>query len=926
MIQTFPTGIVTFLFTDIQGSTRLWQEQPQAMTGALARHTQILRAAIESNNGYIFQVIGDAVCSAFHTPQEAVRAAVQSQTELQSEQWGATPIRVRMGIHTGQAEIQNSGDYHGFLTLSRVQRLMSAGHGGQVLISLTAQELVRNELPEGISLFDLGERRLEDVIRPEHIYQLNISGLSTEFAPLKTLDAYNHNLPAQMTSFVGREKEMAQIQHLLAEHRLVTLTGSGGTGKTRLALRLAADVLDQFQDGVWFIELAPLSQPDLIGQTILSFFGIGEQGGKTALQALADYLREKKSLLVLDNCEHLIAACAELAETLLRSCPDLRILATSREALRIEGEKPWQVPPLSFPGPGLSVDIENLSQYAAIQLFVDRALQVRSDFQLTEQNAPSIAEISRRLDGIPLAIELAAARLSVLSVEEIAARLADRFNLLTEGSRRALPHHQTLRATLDWSYALLTEKEQTLLRRLSVFAGGWTLEVAEAVCAGDGIAEGEILDLESQLVNKSLVVLDHPRDGSATTRYRMLETIRQFAQEKLAASGEEAHLRDRHLKFFTEWTEQVEPKLRGSEQAAWWDQMEVEHDNIRSALVWSLAGGDAQSGLRLAGAARWFWLPRGYLREGLKWLKELLAQIPNQERTPARAKALLAAGYLGWFLDPTDTVSDQLNESLEYWREVGDKWWTADTLTVLGWRLLYDARDVPSAQARLEEAVRLARETEDGWIIGYSLRVMGAVVERYDYATARTILEESISILRTVGDRWVCADALKQLSTVAIGERDYDQAASISQQALKIYRDIGERGLISESLNGLAMAMLGQGNIRRAAELAEECIALARVIGFNRSIADALMAFGGIAGVEGQPRRSAILLTAAEALLNSIGLTMALWRWFYEEYERFMASAREQLDEAEYNDAIAEGKAMTMEQAIDYAMAEVKEN
>jgi predicted ATPase/class 3 adenylate cyclase/DNA-binding XRE family transcriptional regulator len=915
--QTSPTGIVTFLFTDIQGTTRLWQEQPQAMTGALARHNQILRTAIESNHGYIFQVIGDAFCSAFHTPQDAVRAAVQSQTDLQFEQWGATPIRVRMGIHTGQAEIQKSGDYQGFLTLTRVQRLMSAGHGGQVLISPAAQELMRNQLPEGISLRDMGEHRLDEVIRPERIYQLNIPGLSMEFAPLKTLDVYRHNLPAQLTSFIGREKELAEIQNALAEYRLVTLTGSGGTGKTRMALKLATGLLDQFQDGVWFIDLAPLTQPDLIGQTILSIFEIGEQQGKTARQTLADYLREKKSLLILDNCEHLIATCAELAESLLRTCLDLRILATSREALRIEGERLWEVPPLSFPNP--SADTKNIGKYTAVQLFVDRALQVRPEFQLTVQNAPWIAEISRRLDGIPLAIELAAARLNALSVEEIAARLVDRFNLLSEGSRTALPHHQTLRATLEWSYELLSESERLLIRRLSVFAGGWSLEVAEAVCAGDGIAANEILDLESRLVNRSLVVLDHLRDGGATTRYRMLETIREFAQEKLSASGEETSLRDRHLKFFTEWTERIEPKLRNFEQLACRDQMEMEHDNLRSALVWSQTGGDAHSGLRLAGAAHWFWERRGYVREGLKWLKELLGQSPNQERTPARAKALIAAVDMATDLIGQDQLKDWCAESLEFWREVGDKWWTAYTLTIKGWELLY-ARNIPSAQARLEEAVRLAREVEDPWIIGYTLRGMGAVIERYDYAAARAILEESISILKTVGDRWLLATAIMQLTTVALGEGDYLQAVSLSEESLRIYRDIGDQWETSDSLSILALAMFLQGNIGRAAELARECLSPTIFVGDIRSIAQAMMAFAGIAGVERQPRRCAILLAAAEALLNSIGLTMEIWRSLFTKYEQIMATTREQLNEAEFRNAMEEGKSMTKEQAIDYAL------
>src|SRR5687768_15276905 len=368
--------------------------------------------------------------------------------------------------------------------MSRVQRLMSAGHGGQVLISAATQELLLEDLPEKVSLRDLGERRLKDLIRPEHIYQLVIPGLPLEFPPLKTLDFYRHNLPVQLTSFIGREKEMEEGRQAILTHRLVTLTGVGGTGKTRLSLQIAADVLDQFQDGVWFVELAPISDPNLVPQAIFSCLGIPEQPGQTILQLLLDYLRAKKLLLVLDNCEHLIAACAELVDTLLGKAPAVKIIATSREALGVSGEMIWHVPSLSLPDARQVPTIAELSQYEAVQLFIERAMLVQSHFQITNANAPAVALICFRLDGIPLAIELAAARVKGLSAEQIASRLDDRFRLLTGGSRTALPRQQTLQATMDWSYELLSEAERALLCRLSVFAGGWTLEAAEGVCSG----------------------------------------------------------------------------------------------------------------------------------------------------------------------------------------------------------------------------------------------------------------------------------------------------------------------------------------------------------------------------------------------------------------------------------------------------------
>ncbi|HKY54616.1 MAG TPA: adenylate/guanylate cyclase domain-containing protein, partial [Anaerolineales bacterium] len=397
MMTGLPTGTVTFLFTDIEGSTKLAQEYPDRWESLRERHHAILNSAIQSHNGFVFQVIGDAFCAAFHTAGDALQAAIKSQIDLHTENWSDAPIKVRMGVHTGKAEVQENGEYHGFLTMSRVQRLMSAGHGGQVLISLATEELVRDELPENVSLRDMGEKRLKDLIRSEHIYQLVISNLPADFPPLKTLDVYRHNLPAQMTSFIGREKEMAEITQSISGHRLLTLTGSGGTGKTRLSLQVAAELLDQFRDGVWFIELAPLTNPDLIPQTILSTLGVREQQDKTAIQTLITYLQGNNLLLVFDNCEHLVEACAQLVDTMLNQAQTLKILATSREPLGVRGEVTWHVPPLSLPDAKQIPTIEQLSQYEAVQLFTERALLAQPHFVVTKDNAPAIAQICSRL-------------------------------------------------------------------------------------------------------------------------------------------------------------------------------------------------------------------------------------------------------------------------------------------------------------------------------------------------------------------------------------------------------------------------------------------------------------------------------------------------------------------------------------------------
>ncbi|HEX9091999.1 MAG TPA: adenylate/guanylate cyclase domain-containing protein, partial [Anaerolineales bacterium] len=484
-MEIYPSGTVTFLFTYIEGSTSLARADPDHWEALRQQHHAILLSAIETHHGYVFQIIGDAFCAAFSKASDALQAASAAQTGLHANHWGIASIKVRMGIHTGSAEVQVSGEYNGYVTLSRVQRIMSAGHGGQTLLSQATQELVRDELPENLSLRDLGEHRLKDLIHPEHIYQLNIPGLPDEFPPIQTLDSYRHNLPVQLTSFIGREKEMAEIKQALAEHHLVTLTGPGGAGKTRLSLQVAAELIDGFADGVWFVDLAPLTDPAFVPHAMASALNLREEGAAPLMDLLANYLQRRELLIVLDNCEHLVEASARAADLLLHASPQLKIIATSREGLGLAGEKTFPVPSLSFssirhPSPAA------LSQYEATRLFIDRALLVQPHFSVNNENAPAVAQICYRLDGIPLAIELAAARVKAMSPEQIATRLDDSFRLLTGGSRTALIRQQTLRAMIDWSWELLSDNERRLLQRLSVFAGGWTLEAAETVCAGEG--------------------------------------------------------------------------------------------------------------------------------------------------------------------------------------------------------------------------------------------------------------------------------------------------------------------------------------------------------------------------------------------------------------------------------------------------------
>ncbi|HEY7461690.1 MAG TPA: adenylate/guanylate cyclase domain-containing protein, partial [Gemmatimonadota bacterium] len=504
------SGTVTFLFTDLEGSTQLWERHPKLMPAAVSRHDELLREAVLRHGGHVFKTGGDGFCVAFDRAADALAAALDAQHALASESWGEVgALRARMAVHTGAAEVRD-GDYFG-AALNRSARLLAIGHGGQVLVSQTTFDLVRDALPADAELRDLGAHRLKDLQRPEQVYQLMHPTLGADFPALRSLEAVPHNLPLQLTSFVGRERELDLLRGQLSGARLLTLTGPAGSGKTRLALQLAAEVLEHYPDGIWFLDLAALTDPALVAQTAASALGLKEQTARSPLDVLADHLKSRRLLLVLDNCEHLIGACAALAERLLRAGPDVRILATSRESLSVAGEVAWPLPPLATPDPRRLPEYQPadaLTQYEAVRLFIDRALLVQPTFAVTNANAPAVAQVCQQLEGIPLAIELAAARVKVMTVEQIAARLSDRFRLLTGGGRMATARHQTLRAAIDWSYDLLSEPERLLLRRLSVFAGGWTLEAAEAVCAGEGIEGWEVLDLQTHLVDKSLVLVE----------------------------------------------------------------------------------------------------------------------------------------------------------------------------------------------------------------------------------------------------------------------------------------------------------------------------------------------------------------------------------------------------------------------------------
>ncbi|MFN4218073.1 MAG: ATP-binding protein [Candidatus Bipolaricaulia bacterium] len=909
-----PMGTVTFLFTDIEGSSKSWEEHADAMSAALAQHNMLLRRVIEAHKGYVFKLWGDAVYAAFDTALDALNAAIEAQRELVRHSWGELgPLRVRMALHTGAAEAHD-GDYFG-PTLNRCARLLSAAHGGQILLSAATEELVRDALPHGVSLRSLGLHRLKDLQRPEHVFQVVHPELLTEFSSLRTLNAVPNNLPIQLTSFIGREREIKEVKELLQQTRLLTLTGSGGCGKTRLALQVAADLLEDYPDGIWFIDLSVLTDPTLVPSTVAATLGIHEESGQPTLTTLAEALKSRTLLLVLDNCEHVVGACAQLAETLLKTCTAIRILATSREALGIAGEVAWRVPSLSLPQPhevAQAGSLAHITHYEAVRLFVERAEAASSDFRVTPHNSGAMVQICRRLDGIPLAIELAAARVKVLSVEQIAARLDDRFRLLTGGSRTALPRQQTLRAMMDWSYELLNDRERMLFRRLSAFAGGFTLEAAEAVCADEHILPYEILDLLTNLVSKSLVAFEE-RDEEA--RYRLLETVRQYARDKLLETGEAARIRDRHRDWFLAFAERAESALQGPEQALWLKRLETEHDNLRAALEWS--SNDAEIGLRLAGALWLFWYLRGYVSEGREWLRQSLERTGHAP-SPLRAKALYGTSMLARAQDDYAQATALLEESLMLYRLLKDKHGVASVLGNLG-VIAFARGDYARATKLHEESLEHFRELGDTVGIASALSELGNVaLYQNDIARAEELLEESLALSRAAQDDQGVALALRRLGAVLLQKGERARAKALLQESLELYRGLGAVPGLASVLNSLGMVALSEGDAQRAGKLICESLIKYRDVGDKWHVALCLDRLARVAAAQGGWGRAAQLLGAEEALRETIGAPLPPSE--HEGREETLQRAHERLGEELFAAAWADGYAMKLDQAIAFAL------
>jgi predicted ATPase/class 3 adenylate cyclase len=582
--SALPTGTVTFLFSDIEGSTARWERDSEAMDPALARHDALMRTALEARGAYIFKTMGDAFCAAFATAADAVTASLDAQRALAVADFSAVEgIRARMALHTGRS-VERDGDYFG-PTVNRVARLLAIGHGGQILVSNACTELLQDELPPQSSLRNVGEHRLKDLSQPERVYQLLAPDIAADFPPLRSLDHLSNNLPAQVTSFIGREAEIADVAALIEKHRLVTLTGSGGVGKTRLSLHIVANLLDKSGDGVWFIELAPLASGEYVPSTVALALGLTLESEGDPVENLVRALKGKHALLVFDNCEHLIEPAAHVISAILRGAPKVKVLASSRQGLGVAGEATYQVPSLVLPGKdeGANVSAADVLRYESVALFVERAGAATERFSLTDDNAPIVADICRRLDGVPLAIELAAARVKMLSPRQLRDRLEERFRVLTGGSRDVLPRQQTLRALIDWSHDLLDERERMLFRRLGIFVNGFTLEGAVAVGSGEDLDELDVFDVLASLVDKSLVLAEPHGDA---LRYRLLESTRAYAAEKLDNAGERDLGAGRHLRYlrdrFAELWERLERTARGADLAA---ALQTELEDVRFALV-----------------------------------------------------------------------------------------------------------------------------------------------------------------------------------------------------------------------------------------------------------------------------------------------------------------------------------------------------
>jgi predicted ATPase/class 3 adenylate cyclase len=871
-LPDLPTGTVTFLFTDIEGSTTLLQHLGDAYPAVLRDHHELLRSVIQKSGGREVSTEGDAFFVVFPTAPQAVQAAADMQRGIAGHAWPRdASVRVRMGLHTGEGVVEG-GTYVG-LDVHRAARIASSGHGGQVVISAATRGLVEPTLPPGVGLRDLGSHRLKDLLAPEHLSQLTIEGLPSDFPSIRSLDARPNNLPTQPTSFLGRERDLLETRRLLEGSRLLTLTGPGGTGKTRLALQTASEELTSFADGVFYTPLAAITDPTLVPSTIAESLRLREESDRLIAETLKQYLSDKELLLVLDNFEQVLDAGPFVSE-LLAASPRLKVLVTSRTVLDLSGEQEMPVPPLDLPDPDHLPDVETLSQYEAVALFIERAVATRPDFSVTNENAPAVAEICVRLDGLPLAIELAAARVKILSPEAILQRLDQRLELLTRGARDVPARQRSLRGAIEWSYDLLDEKERRMFERVSVFVGGCRLDAFEVVCAPGHLGIDGIEALTS-LVDKSLLRRNEIEQDEP--RFVMLGTIREYGLERLNASAESDEIRDRHASYFLDLAQRAEPELTGADQGRWLDLVSADHDNFRAALTWATERGNVEPALLAAGALWRFWQQRGHLAEGRTRTEELLRHPSAASRTAGRFKALSGAGSLAYWQNDYEAARAHYREALDIARERNDRSAIALGASNMGYaKLLEDDRTGAEELFResatvYEEVGDLLGQAQTDTLIGWMLSLKG------DLETGLERYEQGIALLRQVGDRFGLADSLGAIAQLYIQAGRLQEARSVSLEALELFHEADNQSGISYVLEALGELESRLGRFERALRLAGAADAIREVIG------------GG----------------APPELM---------------QVEDPRKRAKERMSEGEIERAWAEGRAMSLDDALAYAM------
>jgi predicted ATPase/class 3 adenylate cyclase/DNA-binding CsgD family transcriptional regulator len=857
MMSGLPTGTVTLLLADVEGSTRLWQTQPEEMTAAVARLDQAVSEVIAAHGGArpVEQGEGDSFVAAFARASDAVACALELQRAP------LAPIRLRIGVHTGEVQLRDEGNYIG-PTVNRSARLRDLAHGGQTVLSGATEDMVVDRLPPDAWLTDLGTHPLRDLPRTERVVQLCHPDLRNDFPPLRTTGTVvSHNFPVQLTSFVGRGAQMADLEKLLVDNRLVTLTGAGGAGKTRLAVEIAARIAAEFGDGVWYVDLAPITDPDLVLVAVARAFGLPDQPGRSTLDTLLRFVRDRQMLVVLDNCEHLLDACAELIVALLGAAPGLTLLATSREPIGVAGEVSWRVPSLSLAD-------------EAIELFIDRARRARPDFRITDDTTTTVTDICGRLDGMPLAIELAAARVRALSLAEILDGLRDRFRLLTGGARTAVRRQQTLRASVDWSHALLSDAERVLFRRLAVFFGGFDLDAAQAVAGAGAVEHYQVLDQLTLLVDKSLVAAEN---SGGRTRYRLLETVRQYALEKLGESGEADVVRSRHRDYYTARAALLDAPA-GSDYERLIEQAETEIDNLRAAFGWSRENSDVELALALVSSLQPLWLARGRLREGLVWFDAALADLDAQHAQVAagvRARALADRAMLAIWVGAADSP-DQAQEALAIAREVDDPALLARALTACGHVASYS--DAEAARAYLAEAIGLARQLGDPWRLSQILTFQAVVaVTAGDPIATRAPAEEGRDLAEAIGDLY---DSRRCRLCLGLAQHWQGDLAGAAAQFAELVAEAqaahdGTLEVTSLAYQGVVLAY--QGDTAAAHAAADAAIeAGAELAGFFAAAGYAALAFAGMAAGDVATARDAI---EAAPLMGALPQTMAMWRF-----------------------------------------------